>query len=367
MVETSPLGPLVSDEQVTFRVPDLGADVTELSLYQEVAWPRSPIPLVRREGRFELVLPRPPVDRMEYLLQFRHRDGSYGLGLDAWNPKRAAGPFGEKSVVEFPQYRAPAWTRVAPFPRGTTDDLEIPCPALVGAMHVRVWSAAGSKDDRPLPLLVALDGLEYDLYSSLTQLLDATVADGRLPHFRAALLHPIRRDQDYSASARFVEALQEDVLPELCRRFPIRSQPGGMVSMGASLGGLALLHSHWSSPELWGGLFLQSASVFNHGYFAEPLSFEHMERICAFTEVVHRARVAAAPIPVTLTCGLVEETLLANSAMAASLQRLGYRARLLRLRDGHNWTAWRDAFVPGLVELLRDCWVSKGGEDGHAS
>jgi enterochelin esterase family protein len=356
-MENDSFGPLVTSDQVTFRVPDPGDDVTELSLYQEVTWPRSPIPLVRRGSHFELVLARPPVDRLEYLLQFRHRDGSYGLSPDPMNQKRADGPFGEKSVVEFPQYRPPQWTAVASFPRGRTEDLEIPCPLLEGTMRVRVWSAIASAEDQPLPLLVALDGLEYDLYSSLTQLLDATVAAGDLPPFRAALLHPIRRDQDYSASPAFVEALQREVLPALGSRFAIRSDPGDLVGMGASLGGLAILHAHWSAPGVWGGLFLQSASVFNHHYFAAHLGFEHMERICSFTEEVHRADVAAAAVPVTLTCGLVEETLLANWAMAASLRRLGYPSRLIRLRDGHNWTAWRDAFVPGLVELLRSCWL----------
>ncbi len=75
-----------------------------------------------------------------------------------------------------------------------------------------------------------------------------------------------------------------------------------------------------------------------------------------FTELVHQGAAAAAPVPTALTCGVVEETLLASTAISSSLRRLGYPADLHRLRDAHNWVAWRDAFDPYLKELLLRCW-----------
>ena len=45
---------------------------------------------------------------MEYLLSLT--DGAHDeFAPDPGNPLRAAGPFGEKSVVEFREYRPPAW------------------------------------------------------------------------------------------------------------------------------------------------------------------------------------------------------------------------------------------------------------------
>jgi enterochelin esterase family protein len=349
-------GPIVKTDGVTFRLKDPGPEVLGVSLYQEVMWPREGPQLNAAEGGYQVAIPRPPVDRMEYLFQYRHRDGHWELGPDPGNRKRAPGPFGEKSVIEFPEYQAPTWTTVAPYPRGDTLDFDIPCPILQGSTRCRLWSAPGTSRRQPLPLLIALDGLEYDAYSALTQFLDHQLVSKALPPMRAALLHPVQRDRDYSASPDFVRSLRDEVLPHLQEMVAIRPEPSARVGMGASLGGLAVLHAQWSAPELLGGLLLQSASVFNHHYFSQRLSFEHMERICQFTDLDHSAFRAGSPASVVLTCGTVEETLLANTAMAASLRRLGYRSQLDQLRDAHNWIAWRDAFAPSLGRLLNSLW-----------
>ncbi len=357
-LELKSLGPLVQTQGVTFRLPDPGSEVVAVSLYQEVLQPRDGPRMTMRGGVYEVAIPRPPVDRMEYLFRLRYRNGQVTLGTDPGNPRRAPGPFGDKSVIEFPEYRAPQWTASSALPRGEVRDFDIPCPTLEGATHCRLWSSPGTRSEQSLPLLIALDGLEYDLFSSLTQFLDQAARAGELPRMRAALLHPVQRDRDYSASPDFACSLQQEVLPQLAGRVSIRPEPRARVGMGASLGGLAMLHAHWSQPELLGGLFLQSASFFNHHYLSQSLSFEHMERICAFTESIHSACHAPARASVVLTCGTVEETLLANTAMASSLSRLGYRCELQRLRDAHNWIAWRDAFRPWLSQLLACLWSS---------
>jgi enterochelin esterase-like enzyme len=42
--------------------------------------------------------------------------------------------------------------------------------------------------------------------------------------------------------------------------------------------------------------------------------------------------------------------------MHDALHAQGYRVRLGEVRDAHNWTAWRDAFDPYLLDLLREEW-----------
>jgi enterochelin esterase family protein len=39
--------------------------------------------------------------------------------------------------------------------------------------------------------------------------------------------------------------------------------------------------------------------------------------------------------------------------MAQTLTRLGYPTEVVEVRDGHNYTAWRDALDPHLTELVR--------------
>ena len=84
--------------------------------------------------------------------------------------------------------------------------------------------------------------------------------------------------------------------------------------------------------------------------------FVRFERIARFVGNVLAGRNGGEPIPVTITCGTVEENLANNRAVAAALAGQGYDVRLHINRDAHNWVAWRDTFDPHLVELLRSKW-----------
>ena len=61
-------------------------------------------------------------------------------------------------------------------------------------------------------------------------------------------------------------------------------------------------------------------------------------------------------IPVTLTCGAVDENLANNRAVASALDRQGYDVGLVVNRDAHNYVGWRDIFDPHLVDLLARVW-----------
>src|SRR5204862_2028840 len=91
-------GPRVREDAVVFALPDAGRRLERVLLAQEVRRPRLGPPFDRRGGEWVLELPRPDADRMEYLLQI---DGE--LCPDPTNPLRAPGPFGEKSVIEWPE------------------------------------------------------------------------------------------------------------------------------------------------------------------------------------------------------------------------------------------------------------------------
>ena len=106
-------GPWTGDATMTFQVADPGRLLAGVRLLQEVR--------IRAEllefrpagrgtaGRWELTLDRPPVSRMEYLLELRYPDGTSRAIVDPANPRQVAGAFGPKSVLEFPGYSPPAW------------------------------------------------------------------------------------------------------------------------------------------------------------------------------------------------------------------------------------------------------------------
>jgi enterochelin esterase family protein len=317
-------------------------------LYQEVRIPGDRLHFRWSGGVWELAVERPEVDRIEYLLELTRADGSTETVTDPGNPRRVAGAFGDKSVVELPGYRPPRWLDL-PVPAGTRRTVAIPARSLDDDLTCTVWSPAGLGDRRPAALLVVHDGPEYDHLSRLTTYLAASVAAGDLPPVRAALLPPGHRDRRYSADGAYTRALGLAVLPRLHAELATTVT----VGMGASLGALAMLHAQRQHAGAFAGLFLQSGSFFHPTHDAHERRFAYYDRVVRSVSTVLRSGGHPSPVPTVMTCGTIEENLANNRIMARALAAQGYEVELHEVRDVHNYTAWRDAFHPRLTALLQ--------------
>ena len=196
---TAEAGVWAGDATATFRVPDPAHRLAAVRLRQDVRIASDLLDFRRSGDGWELVIDRPSVSRMEYLIELRYLDGSGEIVTDPGNPRQVAGAFGNKSVLEFPSYAPPGWL-TAPAEPGSSRAFDLPVRSLDGAISVRTWSPGGAGDDELLPLLVVHDGPEYDALASLTRYLSAGVAGKWLPRLRAALLSPGPRDRWYSAN-----------------------------------------------------------------------------------------------------------------------------------------------------------------------
>ena len=346
----------VDGTAVTFRVPDPAHRLAGVRLSQDVRIPGDQLdfhPVGAPDGGdgpgegWELIIGRPPVTRMEYLLELRYPDGGEETVTDSGNPQQVPGAFGPKSVLEFPSYQPPRWLTGQTKP-GRSAAFDVHGASLDGSIAVRTWAPADAPDDEPLPLLVAHDGPEYDSLASLTGYLAAGVAGGWLPRLRAALLSPGPRDRWYSANARYARALAGAVIPALRHRLATTVR----VGLGTSLGGLAMLHAHCHDPDTFDALFLQSGSFFCPRFDEQERHFRYYPRIVRFVASVHHGGLPDRRIPVVLTCGAIEENVDNNRLMEQALRARGYQVALHELPDMHNYTAWRDAFDPHLTRLL---------------
>ncbi|MEO8690075.1 MAG: alpha/beta hydrolase-fold protein [Solirubrobacteraceae bacterium] len=306
----------------------------------------------RHNGEWRLELAVPPVARLEYDLEVVYHDGDSARVRDPGNPHQAPGAFGDKSVLLLPGYSAPGWLDAEGVP-GQTQALATPGRGLGAEVHVSVWSPADAGPGEPLPLLVAHDGPEYDHLAGLTRFASAGIGSGALPRHRVALLAPGDRNEWYSASARYAGALVRDVLPAIRSAVGVDGAP---VGMGASLGGLAMLHAQRRHPGTFGALFLQSGSFFTPRFDSQESGFPRYQRIVRFVRATLRDGVPADPVPITLTCGSEEENVHNNRLMARTLAAQGHPASLHEVPDLHNYTAWRDAFEPHLTSLLARTW-----------
>ncbi|MDP2276153.1 MAG: alpha/beta hydrolase-fold protein [Archangium sp.] len=306
------------------------AGLSNVRLLTEL-WKREPPRAFTRVGDvWELELGALPVDRLEYALELVFPDGRVERRLDPHAPTVDA-PFGPTSVFISEHYRAPSWVCHAG-PAGTTE------PIAEGLL----WTAPGLTPQTPAPLIIAHDGPEYARLAGLTDFLAAA----GVPPVRAVLLQPRARDEAYSASPPAAESLANELLPALEKRFAITTR----IGLGASLGGLAMLHAHRRHPHLFSALVLQSGSFFQRDLDVHEHRFSRFERIDAFVREV--ATTPGHPIPVMLTCGSAEENLANNQAMARVLRAQGYQVELHTVRDGHTWTCWRDTLAQSLGALL---------------
>jgi enterochelin esterase family protein len=260
-------------------------------------------------------------------------------------------------VVEFPGYRAPAWTDTARELHGNEIVSHVRIRSLRTDLPLIVWTSSGAADDDTLPLLVAHDGPEYAHFSDLLKFLDHFTRSGALPPMRAALVGPVERDHIYSASTSYARALAYDIVPALERMAPMPHGRSKRVGMGASLGALAMLHAHRTHPAVFGALFLQSGSYFRQRFDKQETGFVRFRRISRFAGRVLSASDWAHPLPITMTCGSVEENLANNRAIRDALSTQGYDVAWSENRDGHNWIAWRDTFERDLLPLLQRVWA----------
>lgn len=210
-------------------------------------------------------------------------------------------------------------------------------------MRLRLHEIGGASRSR---LLVVLDGPEYQRQMRLLALLRRLVERGEVKPHRVALVAPEDRFETYSASPAFARELAASLTPLRGRR----------VGVGASLGGLALLHAQRLEPDAFAGLFLQSGSYFRRRTDPQEARFARFGRVDRFVGSVLRAGDGATPVPTTLTCALDEENYANNAAVARALAEQGYPVELHAARGGHDWPTWRRALEQHLPALLRSAW-----------
>lgn len=327
----------VEDDAIVFRLGDPDHEHDQVKVWLDLVlppdWP-SDLAMTKVDGGWELRLPLPDLDCLEYLI-----DAGGELAPDPGNPDQVAGAFGPHSWLAMPGYQPPAWLDEPAVPGRRTS-------VAVGDIDVEIWEP----DDGPLPLLLVHDGAEMDAYGGVVH-----YAATR-PPMRVALLSPgSHRDERYAANPAYATALVEEVLPALLDAFETRGKP---VLLGQSLGALAALHAGWLHPEAFAGLMLQSGSFFTPVLDPQESDYTRFDDVVGFVASLHES--TGSPVdfpPVAMTCGIAEENLANNRLLHHHLSDLGVPIIWGEARQGHTWMCWRDSLHPHLADLLEKAWA----------
>jgi len=344
------MGSAVAGDQVRFWLSDPGETVVDVRVWLDLEHHLEPPAMRRAGGRWVVEIPRPPVQRLEYLYQLRYADGSKTQLCDPDNPRSVPTAFGAHSVLEFPGYAPPGWLSV-PVEAGRTTALIVRALELRRPMPITIWSPEDCPAGAALPILLVHDGPEFEQLASVTRFAAAMIGSGRLPAHRVALLGPGDRNRWYAASPAYAHALSGLALPAIRGAVAVR---GPVALAGASLGALAALHAAVTRPGTAGALFLQSGSFFRPDLDAQERSFGGFAVV---TEFVGSLDSAGPTLRIGMTCGLAEENLANNQLMARRLAELGHQVSFDAVPDAHTYVGWRDAFDPYLVDLLTAAWL----------
>jgi enterochelin esterase-like enzyme len=346
--------PSVIEHQLIFTLKDSGHQWIQVGLDCDDAI-KGRRTFRRSVSGWTLAIPRPDLDRLEYRLLVTDASGVTKVICDPENPQVIATAFGDRSVGLMPGYQRPAWMRSSDSPDpGTFTELAFK-DELIGEVPIRVWSPNSLPAGQSAPLLICHDGPEYASLASLPQYAAAMIANSTLPAFRMALMEPLDRDAWYAANPDYVAA-ELKALDFIGESHPILGSP---VVMGASMGGLAALLVALAAESRFAGVFSQSGSFFTLDLDPQEVSYPYFTQVTQAVARIARRKPGGHRLRIGMTCGLLEENLADNERMARQLSAQEHHVEFARVRDLHNYTAWRDSLDPTLTDLLRTVWSAR--------
>jgi enterochelin esterase-like enzyme len=313
----------------------------------------SPLPMkrLRRSDLWYVSIELPAGSRIEYRLLVRH-GGNVESILDPLNPESVTGPASTMSVLRAQGYQTPKWALPDPSAvAGEITELHFHSGALRRDAHVTLYTPARMRREDRLPLLVVHDGGDFLTHASFATVLDNLMDKRLMADCVVAFTRPGDRLREYGASAAHSRFLTAELVPQLERSLPLRSEPAGRVLAGASFGAIAALSAAVRAPGFYGGLLLQSASFLYTVVGNEHAGGPVFDPVVRFVNGI-RAQPQPVVEQIFLSYGAFEPSAQRNLAMVDVLRRMADEVKVVESLDGHTWTGWRDRLLDGLSWLF---------------
>ena len=323
------------------------------------------VAFTRERTQWWLRMPRPPVDRMEYLFEVEDANGHRSTITDPANPLRAPGAFGDKSVLEFPDYRAPAWLDAAGVP-GVDERPRRRRSAARQRAHRRAVGTRRSGRRRARSAAGRARRARVRRARRLHRL--PRGHDRRRARCRRSARRcsrPGERNDWYSANPAYAQHAR---VATCCPRCP---RQRARIGVGVSLGALAMLHAHRTQPPgASTACSCSRAASSPRTWTRRSPGSAGSRAVTEFVDVGARSDDADAA-PGARRCSPAaspRRTSPTTSGWPLRCAGSATRRPMHTVRDAHNYTAWRDALHPHLTGLINDgggrpCGVNRSSSD----
>jgi enterochelin esterase family protein len=292
----------------------------------------------------------PDKSRFEYKFEIV-RNGHRDLVLDKLNEVTAHDPFGANSVCQGYGYTRPFWTLPdAEARRGTLSGFQMHSEAFQSSRDIQVYLPARFRRSRSYPLLVVHDGKDYLHYADFKTVLDNLIHRLEIPAMIVALTQSPDRLVEYTGDDRHARFIGDELLREMNTKFPLIDNNSARGLMGASLGGVASLHTARQYPNRFGQLLLQSGS-FAFSDLGQHQKGPIFDPVVRFVNEYRKNPFALAE-KIYMSCGIYESLIYENRSLVPLLQAQGMQVKFEEARDAHNWENWRDRLRSGLSWLF---------------
>lgn len=338
--------PIIERDRVTFlwqgeNPPDLVGDFTD--------WEMKPLPLVQLDNNLWGYTASFPSNAY---LEYTFFDGEKKERLlDRFNPRTIRNGMGELA-----NYFYLPGAEACPYIHPSKGVNIIPATRFQVATHnlavgeKRTVSLYQPPTPEPAPLLVVLDGNDYQKMGKIVPIINNLISQRKIRPIALALVSHGRQARfvEYSANEATLLFLTESVLPfaqQKLNLFDIQRTPGAFGILGASMGGLMALYCGLRAPEIFGQVLSQSGA-FDFGHASRGLD-----------ELVRYS--PTKPVHIWMDAGRYEWLLPANQRMAELLRERGYSIIYQEFSGGHNYTSWRNDLPDGLMTLFPGSGTSR--------
>ncbi len=273
----------------------------------------------------------PPDSRLDYKITIDDENWI----LDPANPYQQWSGFGPNSELRMPDWKEEPLTKlIEGVEKGSLSAYKLIQSDNLGyEVQYRVYTPAGYKNFRDLPVLYVTDGQEYsdEQLGAATIVLDNLIHLQRIEPVIVVFVDPLnpdntdenRRMDEFGNNEEYLAFYTDELIPEIEQNYKVKADQDNRAILGTSLGGLNATYFTFSEPDIFGAAAIQAPAF----WFRE--------------EIYDLVRDFEGKQPkLFMSTGTIGDNTEESRLMRSIFEEKNYSFEYLEVNEGHSWGAW---------------------------